>query len=312
MFGRLIRVSIVDKQGNSIVLVDSVNRNYNDYRCKGTIDRFSGSQMDCLTLSIFNLDPVIRGELAVQTYNRVIVEFGYKDEGGILTTIFDGTIRRPQHKRTDVVTDETVIYAYDSGNFKTYGFYSKTYYDGANFYDIAQDVAKNGNVRISSALSEKLKNYKVKGSKSFYGSQDEILNDLAKESGLSYKTENNVARIFDKNEDLEDVIWFTREVENNSIVSASGLIGIPTLESDGLNIECLINPQIKIYSRIGVSNSIISVKQNGQTPNVEAGGQFNASGIYRITKMSIYFSNDGEQNSMTLKAVSNDLYSRSY
>ena len=308
MFGRLIKVSIIDDYGNSVVLVDTKNKRYNDYRCDGTIERFTGSQMDCLTLSIYNLDPVLRGEIAVHTYNIITVEYGYEDEGGLLTTMFEGKIMRPQHKRQDVVTDETVIYAYDSGQFKAYGFFSKTYQDGANYYDIAQDILEKGNVKISYALSEKLKNYTVKGSKSFYGKQDDLLRDLAEEAGLTYKAENNVARIFGDSEDLEEIIVFTKEAQNGQINSESGLIGIPTLASDGIYLKCLVNPKIKIYSKIKISNSIISVEQDGMVPNVSAGGQFSSSGIYKIVKITTRFSNDGSQNYMDLKAISTDVY----
>lgn len=308
MFGRLLKISIFDDYGNSVVLVDTNKRKYNDYLCRGTIERFTGSQMDCLTLSIYNLDPVLRGEISVRTYNNIRVDFGYEDDGGIMTTIFEGKIIRPQHKRQEVVTDETVIYAYDSGNFKTHGFFSKTYFDGANYYDIAEDILNRGNVKISYELSEKLKEYTVKGSKSLYGTQDELLQNISKETGLTYKTENNVARVFGNSEDLEEVVVFSKKTQNGEILSESGLIGIPTLATDGIYLKCLINPKIKIFSKIKISNSIISSNQDGKFPEVEAGGQFSSSGIYKIVKITVEFSNDGAQNYMDLKAISTDIY----
>lgn len=308
MFGRLLKVSIYNSAGNTLVLVDTKTKKYQDYICKGVIERFPGSQMDCLTLTVYNLDPVIRGEIGVLTYTNVKVEFGYEDEGGILTTIFDGKIIRPQHTRDDVVTDASVIYAYDSGNFKTYGFFSRAYADGTNYYDIAEDILNRGNIKISYALSEKLKQFTVKGSKTLYGKQDELLQNIAKETGLTYKTENNVARIFGNNDKLEEIIVFSRDVEGIGNISESGLIGIPTLTSDGLDMRCLVNPKIKIYSMIKVANSMISNEQSGAIPNVEAGGQLSKNGLYKVIKLTINFSNNGEQNYMSIKAVANDIY----
>lgn len=308
MFGRLLKVSISDHAGNSKVLVDSINRKYRDYICKGTIERFPGSQMDCLTLSIYNLDPVLRGEIGVRTYDIIRVEFGYEDEGGLLTTIFEGQIQRPQHKRSDVVTDETIIYAYDSGQFKTYGFFAKTYMDGANYYDIAQDIAKRGNVEVSTALDETLKQYTVKGSKTFYGNQDTLLQEIADECGLTYKTENNVARIFGNRDTLEEVVVFSKEDTKGNVVSESGLIGIPTLASDGLYLKCLVNPKLKVYSQFKISNSIISNEQNGVILKASAGGQLSTNGLYKIIKLTTYFSNNGDQNYTDIKAVATDIY----
>ena len=308
MFGRLLKISISDTVGNSLVLVDSVNRKYRDYLCKGTIERFPGSQKDCLTLTIYNLDPVIRGEISVGTYSIIRVDFGYEDEGGLMTTIFEGQIMRPQHRRKDEVTDATIIYAYDSGQFKTYGFFSKTYMDGTNYYDIAQDILKKGNVQISYALSEKLKQYTVKGSETFYGSQDELLEGIADKCGLTYKTENNVARIFGNSDTLEEVIVFSKTLNNGRVISESGLIGIPTLSTDGLYLKCLVNPKLKVYSHFKISNSIISNDWNVAIPNVSAGGQLSSSGHYKVIKLTTYFSNDGEQNYTDIKAVSVDIY----
>lgn len=308
MFGRLLKVSISDYAGNSLVLVDSIKRKYKDYICRGTIERFPGSQKDCLTLTIYNLDPVIRGEISVGTYNIIRVDFGYEDEGGLMTTIFEGQILRPQHKRSDAVTDETVIYAYDSGHFKTYGFFSKTYLDGANYYDIAQDILTRGNVQISYALSEKLKQYTVKGSETFYGSQDEMLENIADKCGLTYKTENNVARIFGNSDTLEETIVFSKVLSNGNVVSESGLIGIPTLSTDGLYLKCLVNPKLKVYSHFKISNSIISIEQGGAIPRVSAGGQLSSSGYYKVIKLTTYFSNDGDQNYTDIKAVSVDIF----
>lgn len=308
MFGRLLKISISDTVGNSLVLVDSVNRKYRDYLCKGTIERFPGSQKDCLTLTIYNLDPVIRGEISVGTYSIIRVDFGYEDEGGVMTTIFEGQIMRPQHRREDEVTDATIIYAYDSGQFKTYGFFSKTYMDGTNYYDIAQDILKRGNVQISYALSEKLKQYTVQGSETFYGSQDELLEGIADKCGLTYKTENNVARIFGNSDTLEEVIVFSKTLNNGRVISESGLIGIPTLSTDGLYLKCLVNPKLKVYSHFKISNSIISIEQSGAIPNVSAGGQLSSNGYYKVIKLTTHFSNDGSQNYTDIKAVSVDIY----
>ena len=309
MFGRLLRITIYNENNEGIIVVDTKERKYNDYICDGTINRYPGSEKDLLTLNIYNLNSVIRGEIGVGTYTRVKVEFGYEDEDGILSTLFDGQIIRPQFTRVDGATDKATIYAYDSGNFKMYGFFSKTYLDGTNYYDIAQDIARNGNVPISYALSEKLKNYVVNGSESFYGSQDELLSNIASKCGLSYKTENDVARIFGNDDSLEDVVVFSNILDNGKVVSQSGLIGIPTLREDGLYLQCLINPKLRIYSHIQVLGSIISISQNGAVPNAQAGGQLNdATGIYKVTKLTINFNNTGNESYMDITAVSTDIY----
>lgn len=310
MFGRLFKITLINTNtGDARVIVDTKERRYNDYICEGTISRFPGSEKDSLELSVYNLDSITRGEIAVGFFDTITVDFGYKDEDdGALSNLFTGTIFRPQHTRDDAVTDKTIIYAYDSGNFKFYGFFSKTYLDGANFYDIAKDVAEQGTVTISTDLATTLKNYIVKGSLTLHDSQDTILENIADTCGCTYKVENGVAKIFSPTSDEEEAVLFSKTQENGKIVSTSGMIGIPSLESDGVQIKCLINPKLSIYKKIKIDNSIISSNQNGSQPTVSAGGQLNSDGVYKIIKMVTTFGNADSQSYTTLKAISVNVF----
>jgi len=310
MFGRLSKITLISSQSNkeSLVVVDTQKNETNSYLFNAVIERFPYDEVDCLTLTIYNLEPRIRGELAVKTYDRVSLEFGYKDEGGMLSTIFEGNIVRPLYTRIDAVTDATILYVWDSGDFKNYGFVSLTYDAGVNYYQIAQDIATKGTYKMSNELTEKLKQYKTTSAKSIYGTQDDALQNIAKECGLPYKTENNVVKIFGDKIENEEVIVFTRTLEDGRIVSQSGLIGIPSLSNDGLYFSCLVNPKLSIFSVVKIDNSVINIEQSGAVPNVETGGQLNSDGLYRVVKLTTTISNDGNQNQTSVKAISLNLF----
>lgn len=310
MFGRLFKLTLTSPLSGveSLVLVDTQKNKTNSYIIEGTIERFPYTEVDCLTLTIYNLEPSIRGEIAVGTYTGAVLEFGYEDEGGMLSTLFSGNIIRPLYTRVDPVTDATILYVWDSGDFKNYGLVSLCYDAGVNYYQIAQDIATKGTYNISYELSEKLKTIKTTSAKSIYGSQDETLQQIANECGLPYKTENNIAKIFGDDVENEEVIVFTRTLENGKVVSESGLIGIPSLSNDGLYFECLINPKLSIYSVVKIDNSIINIEQTGALPSVETGGQLNSDGLYRVVKITTKFSNDGQNNQTSVKAISLNLF----
>lgn len=312
MFGRLFKVTLQSSQNNvePLVLVDTLKNKENDYIIKGTIERFPYDEVDCLTLTIYNLEPSIRGEIAVQTYDVVELSFGYEDEGGILTTLFSGNIIRPVYTRFNAVTDATILYVWDSGNFKNYGLVSLCYDAGVNYYQIAQDIATKGTYKLSYSLTEKLKTIKTKEAKSIYGTQDEALQKISEECGLPYKTENNIIKIFGDDVENEEIIVFTSTLEDGSIVSNSGLIGIPSLSNDGLYFSCLINPKLSIYSIVKIDNSIINIEQQGAIPNVETGGQLNSDGLYRVVKLTTTFGNDGSNSQTNIKAISLNLFNQ--
>jgi hypothetical protein len=46
MFGRLFKISIIDNSGNSVVLVDTKNRKYNDYIANGLNLHFGQRTID--------------------------------------------------------------------------------------------------------------------------------------------------------------------------------------------------------------------------------------------------------------------------
>ena len=125
---------------------------------------------------------------------------------------------------------------------------------------------------------------------------------------MPYKTENNVAKIFGDDIEKEEVIVFTKTLENGKVVSESGLIGIPSLSNDGLYFDCLINSKLSIYSIVKIDNSIININQEGAIPNVETGGQLNSDGLYRVVKITTNFSNDGQNNQTSVKAISLNLF----
>lgn len=312
MFGRLIDVYVLSDNGDTLHLINSENKE-NNLKCSGTIHLFSGTTINKMALNIKNLSPVHRGEILSKLYNKIRVTFGYEDEDYVPATIFEGTVQRGIFQREDSNTTNTKLYVWDSGDFKSFGFFSKSYDVGVNYYQIALDIANEGKVPISTVLSRKLKEYTTKTPISFYGTQEDAFQKLADLTGLVYSTQNNTCYLLDpRDADSTAAISFTDEkIENGKtkIVSASGLIGIPKLTTDGLEFECLINPRLKIYSLIKMNNAIITNEQEGyEIPDVEFGATLDSEGLYRVVKIDIVFTNYNGDCRMKVKALARSSY----
>lgn len=311
MFGRILDIYIKNDNKEIIHLINS-SQGENNLKCEGTITNFSGTEIDKMTLNIKNLSPVLRGEILVNKKTAVEVVFGYEDEDYTPSVIFSGTLQRSIFQREDANTTNTKMYVWDSGDFKSYGFISKTYDDGVNYYQIAQDVLNSGDIKISSVLSAKLKNYVTEKPLTFYCSQDEALSQIAQKTGTIYKTQNNIAYLLSPEDTSSDIVSFTKEIIEDGktkVVSASGLIGIPQLTTDGVEFDCLINPRIKIYGLVRINNVIISNSQEGDViPDVEFGATLDREGLYRVVKITTTFTNYDGDCKMSIKALSKSAY----
>lgn len=304
MFGRIVNVYADTDKGERIVLVDSSQGN-KALICEGDIERYptnSGPQQ--MILSIYNLSSSIRNTIKTENYNTIIVEFGYKDVGGgEVGTLFKGQWRRVVGQRLDSTTSVTKFYVYSLGDAFLYGYFSGYFIEGTTLYDVAKSVAESGEIKIPIILSEKLKGYPLQESLSLYDTQINILNSIAKLTGMLITATDEMIAIRTKEESAnEEYIMFTGVNERNKIVSQSGLIGIPTMEDDGLNFECLINTELKLHSLVQINNAIISEEQEGFESRAEIGAEFDQNGLYRVMKINVHFTNGAGESKMVVKA----------
>lgn len=313
MFGRQYDVILIKDNGEAMVLVNH-KTHPNTYMFSGDFQRFSGTECDKLTISIYNLPAALRGDIALGKYTTVIVQFGYKDEGSVLTDLFIGNIQRMIYKRVDAVTTEVKLWVYDTGNFKSSQFFSNSYSRGINYYAIAEEIGlaakQSGNID-DLRLSEKLKDYAIYNSKSFYGSSDNALQEVAEDTGMVYKKTSNSLLILTPEEIINqsECIVFSQYNENSGkIESRSGMIGIPQLTDTGLEFDCLINTRIDIYKLIQINNSIVSIAQEGAIQSSEYGATLDPDGLYVITAIEGSISNDGSNNSMHITSVARSVF----
>ena len=313
MFNRLIDVVLVKESGEALVLVDHT-KHPNTYICNGNFNRYCSTECDKLELSIFNLPAAVRGDIALGKYSWLIVKHGYKSDGEVLNDLFIGNIQRTIYKKPDEVSNETKLWVYDTGEFKATSFFSATYASGMNYYAMAQEIAQealaNGDVK-SLQLSEQLKQYAVYSSKTFYGSSDDCMQEIAEDTGMVYKKTNNSLLVLTPQEivDQTDIIVFSMfDASTGKVESRSGLVGIPELTNTGLELDCLVNAKIGIYKLLQINNSIVSIAQEGAIPSAEYGAILDPDGVYVITSISGNFSNDGRSNQMHITAIARSVF----
>ena len=315
MFGKQCDVIVSKKDGTSLMLVNHKDHP-NTFYCEGTIERYP-RETDKLVISIYNLPASVRGQIALEGYSLITVLWGYEDDGeDNLSELFMGNIQRIVFQKPDTINNVVKMWVYDTGQFNSLSFFSGSYANGVNYYQIAQEILTKSNYSTDAIqLSEKLKELSVFGFQSFYGSSNNSLQEIADNNGFVYKSSYSQALLLTPSEIINQTsaIQFSYYDENTKRVeSKSGLVGIPELSDDGLYLECLVNTKLTINKLIQIDNSVISINQEGAIPQAEYGAMLDPDGVYVIVNMICDFNNGPNTNTINLKAYSRSVYKNMY
>lgn len=298
-FRRKLKITLTSRlKSNSIILVSGDIET--DLIVKGQISKYPFTQMDEMDLVVYNLNPITRGNIIAGKYFDIKVEAGYEE--GSFGVIYEGFVIRALSGDQDAVTTITSFICVDSNQFRNFGFISATFNEAANFYEIAKYIAENGTQSVSIELDERLKNFAANGGRTLFGSQNDELLKIADDAGFGYKIENNVAKIFGYD-------TFSNTTQTAVVLNAkTGMIGIPTLTEDGIEVVALINPNFKTLGLIKLDNSDIRNEQDQPIPNRELGAFFSSDGLYKIIKIVYNFDNKTGPFTASITALSRNIY----
>lgn len=299
-FRRRLRVTLTSKlKGESLIFGDFVDIDKN-FVMQGKIIKYPFTQMDELDLTIYNLNPITRGNIIAGEYFDITIEAGYYD--GNFGQIYKGYVLRVISGDEDAITTITRFICTDSKEFYNLGFINATFDESSNFYEIAEYIAANGSRQVSVELDERLKNYQAKGGRTLFGSQYDELAKIAEDANFNIKVEDNVVKIFG----FDD---FSNTTQTAIVLNANtGMVGIPTLTNNGVEVKALMNPKYQIYGLIKLNNSEIRNEQDEIIPNRELGAFFSSDGLYKVIKMVYNFDNKTGPFDIYITALSRDVY----
>lgn len=308
MFGRLLNITIYNDEGIPLTLVTEDDPNALIANVK--IECMPSKEMTSAEVTIENLDQDTRRVIKEGKYKYMRVGFGYRDLSGVPETIFEGTLYRMITNRPQAETSETTFYCYELGDVYQYGWFSSSIPMGMSYYDAFKMVTNKGTVKIPVQIADELKHTIRRKTKSYYGSQMDVLNELVGElrGYMLMHTMGQVYIMSEEERESSEIIVMSAFDEGNKLVSASGLINIPTLEDTGLSFECLVNPKMHIYSTVLIANSLIGNAQSGFVRQSEAGAEFDSNGLYIVLKISTNLTNGPSRCSMKCRAISRDYY----
>jgi hypothetical protein len=218
-------------------------------------------------------------------FNAVALQAGYI--GGNFGVIFNGAIVQTKTGKIDNVTRYLDIAAIDGALFHLYGFVNASLKANASNLDqlnaMKQTLDKAGIITDSnvnsniSAIGGILPRGKV-----LYGLAPLYNDDLADKSNCTWFIENGILKFVPIKGYLPS--------EAVIINSNTGMIGIPEATEQGILVKCLLNPKIKVGTKIKLNQAeITQTKVNsyglGLYPTYQSlplFAQINTDGIYRV------------------------------
>jgi hypothetical protein len=224
-----------------------------------------------LQARVFNVKDSTAAQIQKE-FSKIILSAGY--EGGELGTIFDGTLVQVRKGRESPVDTYVDLSGADGDIALNFGTIQIALKAGSSFSDRVDALAKA--MGVKKGYIAPLPDDTLPRGKTMFGMARDHLRDLSMATDTNYSIQNGVLQILPRGAALPG--------ETIEINSATGMIGFPEQTEDGIQVKCLLNPQIKVGSQVRINNadiqqaelglSLSSTQSNAFLPSIAADGLY--------------------------------------
>ncbi len=217
-----------------------------EFRITFRVAQWDVSTPNTMVARVYNLKREtvnrIRGE-----FNRVVLRAGY--EGGF-GTIFSGTIRHTRAVWESATERVIEIYAADGDLAYNWSVVNTTLAAGATSQDVVgaatSAFAQNG-VVVGASPDLRLQVY-PRGV-AVYGMARDVLTDELSGLSMGWSIQNETCQIVERDGYIPG--------EAIVINAQTGMVGAPELTEDGIIVNCLLNPNLRVAGRVKLNNESI-------------------------------------------------------
>lgn len=167
--------------------------------------------------------------------SEVILEVGYGSNP--LQMLFHGTVFQYRKGRDNPTDTWLCILAQVADGFKQNAVINQCVPAGTTVDDAGKVLVRESMQHgIREVRVEKLSDQKYPRGRVFFGSLNDHLRDLAHDNNMAYYVSDNTINMYPPNK------YTPKEAIELSL--STGMIGMPMLTSEGLDVTCLLNPEI--------------------------------------------------------------------
>lgn len=230
-FGRQFQLDIIGKSDTLVI---------NNLRISFDIDKTINEKPNPATIRVWNLNRSHLNQILSGAFDKVALSVGYQT----LTQIYSGDITKASVQRHDLDFILTLECA-DGFRAYTQARITSTLKSGSNDEQILTELSKTlPNVNLGTV--EVTNKRQLPRGKVMNGDTRELLNRLARNSGADWSIQDGELVFLPKNKVLKaEAILISQE---------TGMVNAPEHTDDGLELQCLLNPQLAIGGLVEVKS----------------------------------------------------------
>lgn len=189
-------------------------------------------------------------------YQNVVLQAGYEGDGNY-GKIFTGTVKQFKRGRVNALDSYLDIFAADGDKAYNFGFVNKTLAAGSSIKDRVE------------AISEGFQKYDVTN-----GQLDGLTQATSQTGGVLPRGKVLFGLAKDQMGAVTDTAGVSWSIQDGKLVtvpltgylpgeavalnSRTGMIGVPEATQNGIEVQCLLNPKIRIGTRVQIDNKLIN------------------------------------------------------
>lgn len=265
-FGRVCKLIVSNKNGKGLDL--------SELRIKFAVKRSDTMTPNVADIRVYNLSEETAKQIRKE-FTQVVLQAGYVGNYGV---IFQGNIKQVILGRENATDTFIDIIAGDGD--KAYNFAvvnttiakGSTQIDQINAASIAMQKKGVGTGFVGVNPTDKLPRGKV-----MFGNARDYLQNSANTTDAGWSIQDEKIAFVKRKTYLPGQVTI--------LTSKTGMIGTPQQTNEGVNVKCLLNPNIKIAGRIKIDNaSVERYKINLSVPNSPANipAPLTADGVYYV------------------------------
>lgn len=227
-----------------------------EFRCVFQVSQAVVDQPKAAQVFIYNLSDktmnILAGTDSQKKDTTLILECSYGDDQ--LQTIFKGRVFQYRRGRDNPTDTWLCVLAISGDKVKNDSIINTSVAAGTTIDGVSKAViaeAEKAGVTIGETAT--LSDQAYPRGRALFGSTDLFLAKIGKENNIVFDLSDDVLQSYIQDGFSSEPIF--------ELTATSGMVGLPELTSEGLNVKCLINPKLKRMGRIKVDMTNLQTQQ---------------------------------------------------
>lgn len=227
-------------------------------------------------ITVWNLSKEKANEVLTE-FTYVRLEAGYGDAAG---SIFYGQINRVAIGKENATDSFVRIWAQDGDQAKNWCLTRATLAAGWTDEDLFNQLMQDFSAAALTLGYEAPIDTSAKGARArtLLGKTEAFMSELAERQNCDWWIHDGQVYLLPKGTTLPGA-------DTPVLSPATGLIGVPQLDINGISVRCLLNPNIKQGSKVQIAGDLINIV-NQQAPRIDQAGevipQLSGTGNYKV------------------------------